>query len=131
MSATLGGEKFEAAAQLDLTDARAFKAAFVDAWISDALAEVQPSDTPKDVWPLRTPASYADMRWQGPPDKVAAALTTLGWPDAPVFAGLIGPVTIDGVAYVGLRVKGAPLPAPPGLADTGPEMFGRLFGVFA
>jgi hypothetical protein len=66
-----------------------------------------------------TETAYIDHRWHGPPAAIAAA--TLGRPD------LLGPRMLDGVAYVALRST-APLPLPPSLARTGPQLSVALLG---
>jgi hypothetical protein len=66
-----------------------------------------------------TETGFFDHRWHGPPAAVAAA--TLGRADLP------RPRILDGVAYVALR-NTAPLPLPPLLAQTGPQLSAALLG---
>lgn len=82
-------------------------------------------------------------RWHGSPEAIAAALRPLGWhgpaelpsalPD-PRIGGFLPPPgevprELDGVAYAALVVN-APLPMPPGLAETGPELSATILGSF-
>jgi len=82
-------------------------------------------------------------RWHGSPEAIAAALRPLGWhgPDEapgalpdPRIGGFLpppgeAPRELDGVAYAALVVN-APLPLPPGLAETGPELSATILGSF-
>jgi hypothetical protein len=82
-------------------------------------------------------------RWHGAPAAVEAALRALGWhgPDAapaaaidPRAGGFLpppgeAPRRLDGTAYAAVAAT-APLPLPPGLAETGPELSAALIGSF-
>jgi hypothetical protein len=82
-------------------------------------------------------------RWHGTPAALTDALRGLGWcgpgeqPAAPVDPRIGGflpppgapPRELDGVAY-GAVVANAPLPIPPGLSETGPELSAALLGSF-
>lgn len=71
-----------------------------------------------------TETAYLDHRWHGPPALVQAALA-----DRP---NVLGPVTLDGIAYAAVREAVDPLlPAaspPEGLSATGPELSVALLG---
>lgn len=63
-----------------------------------------------------------DHRWHGSPEAVAAA--AMGQPN------IIGPRTLDGIAYVCVRADTA-LPLPAGLSETGQELSALVLGVWA
>jgi hypothetical protein len=63
-----------------------------------------------------------DHHWHGSPEAVAAAV--LGLPD------IIGPRTLDGIAYVCVRADAA-LGMPAGLSETGLELSSLVLGVWA
>lgn len=83
------------------------------------------------------------VRWHGAPDRLTATLRALGWfgPDEvpatlpdPRVGGFLPQAgealrVLDGVAYAALAVR-APLPSPPGLAETGPDLSTALLGSF-
>jgi len=82
-------------------------------------------------------------RWHGAPETLAAALRELGWngpgetpaiPLDPRIGGFLPPAgeaprECDGVVYAAI-VANAPLPRPPGIAETGPELSAALLGSF-
>lgn len=82
-------------------------------------------------------------RWHGPPAVLEAALRALGWhgpgeaPGAtldPRIGGFIPPAgeaprLVEGVAYAALVAR-APIPPPPGLAETAPDLSTALLGSF-
>lgn len=82
-------------------------------------------------------------RWHGPPATLEAALRELGWhgpgetpgmPADPRLGGMLpapgqAPRELDGIAYAAIAARG-PLPLPPGLAETGPDLSAALLGSF-
>jgi len=81
-------------------------------------------------------------RWHGAPAELAAALRGFGWRGPgeeaaaldPRIGGLIpasgeAPREVDGTAYAAIAAT-EPLPVPPGLAATGPELSALLIGSF-
>lgn len=82
-------------------------------------------------------------RWHGPPATLAAALRPLGWhgpsetpegPPDPRIGGFLpppgeAPRQLDGIAYAAIAAR-EPLPPPPGLAETGPELSAAILGSF-
>jgi hypothetical protein len=63
-----------------------------------------------------------DHHWHGSPEAVAAAV--LGRPN------IIGPRTLDGIAYVCVRADTA-VPMPAGLSETGLELSALVLGIWA
>jgi hypothetical protein len=63
-----------------------------------------------------------DHHWQGSPEAVAAAISC--------HQNVIGPCTLDGVAYVCVRAD-SPLDMPPGLSETGRELGTAILGRWA
>lgn len=67
------------------------------------------------------PDDLIDHSWYGPEAAVTAAIQG--------HTNVIGPVLIDGAAYVTVRAE-EPLPLPAGCATAGPQLGARLMGVW-